>query len=239
MSNSPIEKITDPSFTESAKGLMTLFCIGVIHLVIGVELTDVKIAIPWFPTITFKRPEYLVFLYWGFNFYAIYRYILHNISCFRKYWFSSLYNGLQNPLGEKFIFQTIWHRDSSAPYTVSKSGTNISINGYYIETDPHSPPGQYHQENVCFFTFNFTKNYKFKGITCSAAPHYTADEVLFDKPETKKKWGLTLFVDDEGFEEFKSNYVKSKLYRFKLFSLTVIPYTRLAFTTKAIFDLTL
>lgn len=197
----PIEKITEPSFTESAKGLMTLFCIGVIHLVIGVNLTDAKIAIPWFPTITFERPEYLVYLFWGFNFYAIYRYTLHNGTQFRKYWFYSLSRGLNNPSGEKFISETIWRRDSSAPYSVSKNETEnektISINGYYIDADPHSPPGQYHQENIGFFNFNFTKNYKFKGITCSASPHYTADEVLFDKPNTREKWGLKLLMDDK------------------------------------------
>ncbi len=53
----PLETFTDPSFTSSAKGLMTLFCIGLIHVVIGVDLEDVKIAIPWFPIVTFEHPE--------------------------------------------------------------------------------------------------------------------------------------------------------------------------------------
>ncbi len=219
---------------------MVLFCIGVVHLVIGVELTNAKIAIPWFPTVHFKHPEYLVYLYWGFNFYAIYRYTLHNNPLFRKCWFNSLYKGLHNPAGETFISETIWERGSSSPNIISRDDTSITIYGYNIEEDPSTPPGHYKQENVSFFTFDFAKNYKFKGVTCSVADQFhDIDEVKFNKPEVRDMWGLKSFLDEEGVEEFETKYIKSKLYRLKLFLLTIVPCIRLVFTTKANFDLTL
>ncbi len=64
----PIDKITEPSFTSSTRGLLTLFCIGIFHIVIGIDLSNSKIAIPWFPVVELKNIERLIYLYWGLVF---------------------------------------------------------------------------------------------------------------------------------------------------------------------------
>lgn len=236
----PIDKATDPSFTESAKGLMTLFCIGVIHLVIGVNLTDAKIAIPWFPTITFERPEYLVYLFWGFNFYAIYRYTLHNGTLIRKHWYNAFLQGLKRPSGKNFIQEAIWFSVDNEPYSISTDKSeekNIHIIGYHTDSNPHTR--EYIQDRVFYFTFRFTRYYRFVGITCSSDPQYEVNQACFENKEIRENWGFTKFVDDDGSEEYKTDYIDSKFYRYKLFTLKIRPYLHALLTNKSIFDLLL
>lgn len=232
----PIDKVTDPSFTESAKGLMVLFCIGAIHLVIGVELTNAKIAIPWFPTVNFKHPEYLVYLYWALSLYAIYRYSLHNAILIRKQWFKSLYEGLRGPTGKKFIAEAILLQE--APFLVETDNSKdkgIYISGYIPEQDPKT--GDEVQNKVFHFIFKFTKDYQFDGIISSSDPGYDVSEACFNHEEIRKKWGLDLFIDEERTDEYRSTFIRSRMYKLKLIHMRIKPFLGALLTQKPIFDL--
>lgn len=106
----PIERITDPSFTSSSKGLMTLFCIGVVHQVIGIEVTESQIAIPWFPKVEFLHPEKLSMLFIILVLYAVFRYVLHQKPTLKELNIRSLKEGLSsNWIGKWFVFKYILH----------------------------------------------------------------------------------------------------------------------------------
>ncbi|EKO3388751.1 hypothetical protein OMA37_000514 [Vibrio fluvialis] len=240
MSNiNPIDKFTDPTFTESAKGLMTLFCIGAVHTVLGVELVDAEIAVPWFPTVIFNNPKNLIYLYWGMTFYAIYRYCLHNATIIRSYWFDALLKGLKSPSGASFISKTIWLSDGSYEVTRRSKGNNdIDIIGYFF-IDSENPREQI-QENVYYFTFKYSEQYQFQGIECSSSPDYEVKGACFSDKNIASKWGLNRFWDeDRDLEEFKGDFIKSKTYRFRLFRLRLIPYVFSLLSSKTTFDLML
>ncbi|HHF3288248.1 hypothetical protein H4F26_13875 [Vibrio alginolyticus] len=232
----PIDKVTDPSFTESAKGLMVIFCIGAIHLVIGVELTNAKIAIPWFPTVNFKHPEYLVYLYWALSFYAMYRYSLHNAILIRKEFFQALYESLRGPTGKKFISEAILLQ--GAPYLVERKNSKnneISILGYIPEQDPKT--GEEVQNNVFYFTFKFNKDYQFEEILASSDPGWDVSEACFNHEEIRQKWGLDLFIDEDRHEEYRSTFIRSKTYNLKLVCIRIKPFLGTLLSQKEIFDL--
>ncbi|TBT50066.1 hypothetical protein D5E78_11735 [Vibrio parahaemolyticus] len=232
----PIDKVTDPSFTESAKGLMILFCIGAIHLVIGVELTNTKIAIPWFPTVNFKHPEYLVYLYWALSFYAMYRYSLHNATLIREQWFKSLYEGLRGPTGKKFIKEAIFLQDASYEVKIVNSPQRkIDIVGYNFE--PGKRPGEYLKVGVFYFSLIHTTDYQFEEIISSSDPDVEVKGACFNNENTRNKWGFDRFFDEEDREEYKASFIKSKMYKFKLTHLRLKPLIGALLTQKSIFDL--
>ncbi|ELB2918751.1 hypothetical protein AB3A93_000189 [Vibrio parahaemolyticus] len=234
----PIDKVTDPSFTESAKGLMVLFCIGAIHLVIGVELTNARIAIPWFPTVNFKHLEYLVYLYWALSFYAMYRYSLHNATLIREQWFKSLYEGLRGPSGKRFIKEAIFLQDASYDVETKSAppGKNISIVGYQNYADPDVPGGT-RREHVYYFYFKYTLDYRFREITSSSDPDVTVSGACFKNEDIRNKWGLDKRIDDDEHEEYKAYFIKSKLYKLKLTHLRLKPFIGALLTQKSNFDL--
>ncbi|EOB4245209.1 hypothetical protein ACIL2N_000973 [Vibrio metschnikovii] len=84
MSNNPIDKITDDGFTNTSKGLLTLFTIGVIKIFLGIEFTSSTISIPWLPTVEIYNIKNLICLYWLLVAYTIHRYVIHNIDKFRN-----------------------------------------------------------------------------------------------------------------------------------------------------------
>ncbi|ELC9554523.1 hypothetical protein RJY19_001160 [Vibrio alginolyticus] len=121
----PIDTITDPSFTNSAKGLMTLFCIGIIHVVIGIDIIDSSITIPWLPKITFNHPELIFDLYITLVIYSIYRYCLHSRSRLMRLNVQSLSEGLSaSPLGKHFVYRYIL--EEGTPYNTSKRTEELS-----------------------------------------------------------------------------------------------------------------
>ncbi|MGR6838072.1 hypothetical protein ACU5DF_02775 [Aliivibrio wodanis] len=109
----PIDKITDPTFTNSSKGLLTLFCIGLIHTVVGVDLTSTEIAIPWLPSINFPNTDRFSYLYWGLVTFTIYRYMLHNIRPFKESYFRAICLFLKSSAGKSFIDNTIYAKNLS------------------------------------------------------------------------------------------------------------------------------
>ncbi|MDC5720581.1 hypothetical protein [Vibrio europaeus] len=78
MAVNPIDTYTDPTFTNSAKGLLTLFAIGFIHQTIGVTLVGNTIEIPGLPTIELRHLDHWIYVYIAALVYSIYRYFLHS-----------------------------------------------------------------------------------------------------------------------------------------------------------------
>ncbi|MEZ8115199.1 hypothetical protein ACED44_09685 [Vibrio splendidus] len=108
----PIERITDPTFTSSSRGLMTLFCIGAVHQVIGIKITESQIAIPWFPKVEFLHPEKLSMLFIVLVLYATFRYLLHQKPTLKELNIRSLKEGLSsNWIGKWFVFKYILHHN--------------------------------------------------------------------------------------------------------------------------------
>lgn len=234
----PIDKVTDPSFTESAKGLMVLFCIGAIHLIIGVELTNAKIAIPWLPTVNFKHPEYLVYLYWALSFYAMYRYYLHNAIFIRKQWFQSLYEGLRGPTGKKFIKEAIFLQDASYDVETKSVSSEKSINivGYHFLQGRH--PNEHQRNNVYYFSITYTDDYRFREISSTSDPDVKVSGACFNNEDVCNKWGFTLYSDDDhDQDEYKAYFIQSKLYKLKLTHLRLKPFIIALLTQKSNFDL--
>lgn len=209
--NPIIDKVTDPSFTNSAKGLMILFCIGLAHMVIGVELTDTEIAIPWFPTVNFLNPQNLVFLYWGVVCYSMYQYTLEHTEQFRKQWFHALSSSLQvGQVGEKFVRKTIYSSDLF--YDVK---TNLE-NGYNsIEVQTYEYDGEM-QDVGSVFAFQFSNTHNFEFLECIETPSYQVDEVVIHDTPLRDKWGLKAKTNDTGEPVYLTTKIASTKYRYTL-----------------------
>lgn len=78
MAVNPIDTYTEPTFTSSAKGLLTLFAIGFIHQTIGITLVSNTIEIPGLPKIELQHLDRWSYVYMAALIYAIYRYFLHS-----------------------------------------------------------------------------------------------------------------------------------------------------------------
>ncbi|KJY82714.1 hypothetical protein TW81_10840 [Vibrio galatheae] len=104
----PLSTATDSSFTSTGKGLLTIFSVGLVKVVIGVEFINTQISIPWFPTINLANLHNLTYLYMAFMFYAILRYRLHNESSFRTIGIIALSDGLKSGwIGRWFVYRYI------------------------------------------------------------------------------------------------------------------------------------
>lgn len=227
--DSPIEKITDPSFTSSAKGLMTLFCIGLIHVVIGVDLEDVKIAIPWLPTVTFEHPERLLYLYWAMVGYALYRYTLHHKAIFGKYYFESLAKVLEvGQKGESLVRDSIYLSDFY--YHVDCSYKDES---YRVEIETMV------DEDTAFdFSFHFSKDYSFRKIECWENPAYDVNELVTNHESIKSKWGFITYADESGYCTNETSKIVDMRLRYRLRFLVLRYYFKEMTFNKDIFDTT-
>lgn len=229
----PLEHISEPSFTSSARGLMTLFLIGLVKIVIGVEFTTNVIAIPWLPKIELTHIHLLTHLYWGLVAYAVYRYILHNVVNFREVKFDSLYQALQPAnIGEKFVYSNIF--TSGGYYEVSKkladdtrSNNCIALKQY---VDEH--------ETACIFSFYFDSSYTFELIDCQINPHYSCEYFVVNIPELSDKWGLYNYCEAPGDEEaYRAKHYGK--FSSQIFGLIFSEYAKKLLTDKRTFDLVL
>ncbi|ENH4361592.1 hypothetical protein ABV540_001413 [Vibrio fluvialis] len=228
--DSPIEKITDPSFTSSAKGLMTLFGIGLTHMVIGVNMDDVQIAIPWLPTINFEHPDRLIYLYWALVWYALYRYSLHHKNIFGQYYFDSLKRVLEvGQKGESFVRKNIFL--SHHYYTVIEH-YNDGNNEIIIESASDDD-----NETSFSFSFTFTNDFSLKKISCWENPAFDIDELVTHNEEKKSMWGLKSY-DDEHQISHETTKIKSKILRYRLRYLVITNYFQRMKYDKEIFDTT-
>lgn len=220
---------------------MTLFVVGVAHLIIGVELTNAQIAIPWFPTINFEHPERLIYLYWALVVYSIYRYSLHHGNEFRKLRFESLHRSLSKPRGRTFISTNILSEELKYSIDTEKVGEEhvISLRAFIWERG--SRPHDSYQVNIFYFKFHFSSSYRFIKIETSENEDYELEKVCFKNDDEKAKWGLQAFSDGEQGEltVYRSFGLPWSGHKVPLFLLIFPNYCKAIGSQKHIFDLLL
>ncbi len=234
----PIDKITDPTFTNSSKGLLTLFCIGLIHTFVGVDLTSTAIVIPWLPSINFPNIERLSYLYWGLVAFTVYRYVLHNIRPFKESYFKAICLFLESSSGKSFIDSKIYSKDLTHQVEVLddlESLPRVQVKHYEYGEEY----GSHGVELMATFEMNFTKDYSFDKIVYSEHPHYIIDEITLHQKEIKDKWGLSQFVGDDEEMTYISRNIKSIWFRLKIGIPTLTKYFRLLVSNKDTFDLSI
>lgn len=230
----PLDKITDPTFTNSPKGLLTLFCIGAFHFIIGIDLVGKEITIPWLPSISFENTERLTYLYWGLVGFTMYRYTLHNSTKIKKHYFLSLYNFLRtDKSGKVFIDENIYSEGF----------------GHQVElvNDEDSPPriiiknyqhGDHDWELMGDFSFQFTTSYSLDKIIYLEHPNYNIDSFKISNKLQKEKWGLTTFIDDDnGSESMESSFIADRKLRNNLRIHVLFRYFKNLTANEDIFDL--
>ncbi|MES1311475.1 hypothetical protein ABUS74_12825 [Vibrio cholerae] len=229
----PIDKITDPSFTSSTKGLLSLFCIGLFHLVIGVDLTETKIEIPWFPTVNFLYMDRLVYLYWLLVVYMSYRFVLHHMPLLKKYYFYSLSQLFKySTTGVNIINRYVY--SDTLPYRVITTDESESVQSVKIEHHSH---GEFRWEHLATLEFRFSKNYDFIGVYANENPAYSIEEITFNKKEQKLAWGFNELVDDEGGHYLESVRVNDRKLRYSLRFGVLRCYLKTIMTRNDTFDL--
>jgi len=196
-----VEKMTEPSFTSSSKGLMTLFCIGVIHQTVGIEFIDTAITIPWLPKIEFLHAERLFDLYLAFVAYATYRYTLHSLPTLRAINARSLSKGLKETTrGKRFIRKYVTTSDD---YLVSEpvvgegsNNTSISINIYGEEDSPSTD----------IFTIEFVDS-----VNVNSAKYQSHIALGSYDYVDHKSWGGFRNTDTDGTWEYFASRTKPSL----------------------------
>ncbi|EPX8746595.1 hypothetical protein ACW2Q6_003518, partial [Vibrio cholerae] len=227
----PIDKITEPSFTSSTRGLLTLFCIGIFHIVIGVDLSNSKIAIPWFPVVELKNIERLIYLYWGLVFFASYRYIIHHLPTIRCCYFASLGEFFTKSLfGGKFIGKYIFNPKLSYRVCVLD---NESLPKIQIENYQH---GAHDFELMASFEIFYTEDYQFKEIVVTENSSYSMDSMAFSKPEIIKRWGFNE-IACEYSNTLQTTRIRSKLLRAELSMFVYPTLIKNVLSNKDVFDL--
>jgi len=238
----PIDKITDPTFTNSSKGLLTLFCIGLVHTVIGVDLTSTEIAIPWLPSINFPNTERIAYLYWGLVGFAMYRYTLHNLHIVREFYFQALVQFFKSDVsGKKFIDNNIFSKEITHQVQVvndKQSEPKIKIQHYTYDGDQEAPThGDKGWEVVADVEFKYTSEYALEKITFDENLSYCYDEMALKKHEVLELWGFKELIYDDQTSIYKSPKIKSFLLRYKLRFNVFRYYFKILASSKDVFDL--
>ncbi|MUL11531.1 hypothetical protein [Aliivibrio fischeri] len=229
----PIDKITDPTFTSSTKGLLTLFCIGLFHVVIGVNLTNAKIAIPWLPTVNFENTERLVYIYWLLVLFTSYRYTLHHLPLIRKYFFLSLGKFLKiSRSSERFIRTYIYSQEISYQVVIKEEPKPFPC--VKVEHYDHGDSGW--EKMVCF-EFRFDKDFRFLGIVADENPTYSIEGLAFNKNEHKSSWGLKSFTSEHGEHYLESSMINSIFLKYKVRFEVLKVYFRTISSSREAFDL--
>ncbi|EJL6763031.1 hypothetical protein BOO24_20975 [Vibrio navarrensis] len=229
----PIEKVTDHTFTSSTKGLLTLFCIGLFHLVIGVKFTSNTIAIPWLPEVELSHIDRLIFLYWLLVVYACYRFVLYHLPVMRKHYFLSLGEYLKDTSGgTKFIQKHIYSDKLTHQVVVDIDGSPLPE----IKIE-HYQDGGAGWEQMASFNFVFTREHKFIKILASENPTFKIDEISFTKSPQLELWGLKTIIDDDGDPENLTSKIASLKLKVKLLLPVLMVYLKTLITTKEVFDL--
>ncbi|MDM5073147.1 hypothetical protein [Aeromonas bestiarum] len=230
----PLDKITDPTFTNSAKGLLTLFCIGVFHFIIGINLIGKEITIPWLPSISFENTERLTYIYWGLVGFTMYRYTLHNAIKIKKHYFFSLYNFFRSDKsGKTFINENIYSEKFG--HQIELVNDENSLPKITIKNYQH---GDHDWELMGEFSFQFTKSYSLDKIIYLENPAYTIDSFKINNISQKEKWGLTTFIDDDnGSESMESSFITDRKLRYNLRIHVLFRYFKNLTSNEDIFDL--
>ncbi|MCL2914283.1 hypothetical protein L2725_10940 [Shewanella corallii] len=238
---SPIEKITEPTFTNSSKGLLTLFCIGVAHTVVGVDLKTTEIAIPWLPTVDFPNADRLPYLYWGIVVFSMYRYTLHNIQEFKKVYFEAIGTFLNSQRGTRFIQNTIYGKQVSHQVRMSDSSSSepsITIEQYkYTEDDWGEPHGTIAKD----FKIEFDMNFTFKKFSYLPSHRVHVEDGILDDENGRAKWGLTntLYDPEEQYKTYYSTGINNFFLNITYNCSIIRCFIKSAMRNKNLFDLSI
>ncbi|MCC4854439.1 hypothetical protein LMH78_01360 [Vibrio lentus] len=202
----PIERITDPTFTSSSKGLMTLFCIGVAHQVIGIKITESQIAIPWLPKVEFLHPEKLSILFIVLVLYAVFRYLLHQKPTLKELNIRALKEGLSsNWIGKWFVFKYILHHNDKplvieGESPVIKGCRAVSLGTFQENNSPASE----------WFYLEFDDSTFVNRASAQVHIALGRSQKPLNDPEIPKYWGkFNTYDTDAENETFSLNAIES------------------------------
>ncbi|ENK2914656.1 hypothetical protein AB3D14_002292 [Vibrio alginolyticus] len=226
--NNIVSSVSDPSFTQTGKGLMTIFIIGLIKVFLGVHFIYSTISIPWLPQVHFENLNNIFYLYLFLVFYAILRYRLHQETEFQKYAVKALAKGLKSGVwGKMFIEKYIL-------------GTNEAFSIQYQLNDKNKWP---QEQSVIIRSYNDEFPTESFYLIFEEAAHVTAAATAvscsFGKPQTAiadetitEKWGnfidLTREQNDSQNTYYRCNRIASKSLELKL--LLLVKYYQIKFT---------
>lgn len=224
-----LDKVTEDSFTKTGKGLLTLFCIGVVHLALGVKLENVSINVPWLPDIVFEHPENMSYLFLALLVYSIYRYWLHSLDNLEGCKVASLSWGFHSSyLGRSFIGNTININGKQfyATYEGSNKGKLSSVSIVLQNSDNQI------DETVKI-------NYIRGVISClelTINDAYGTPVSFIDNHELRTKWGFhqpqeyVQHEDNSPYKRYKSYRINN--YRLRLWFDFIRAYSFIAYSTK-------
>ncbi|UAB71338.1 hypothetical protein INR79_05370 [Vibrio sp. SCSIO 43132] len=134
----PIDTYTEPTFTNSAKGLLSLFAIGFIHQTIGFTLVGNTIEIPGLPKVELQHLDNWSYVYITALIYATYRYFLYNKAQISLLLGKALSEGLRNGwIGKLFVRLTLLkirkpYHVTHVPFNEKKNTSNEPPNSIRI-----------------------------------------------------------------------------------------------------------
>ncbi|MEZ9605722.1 hypothetical protein AB4274_21245 [Vibrio sp. 10N.261.55.A10] len=229
---SPIDKVVESDFTTSSKGLLTLFIIGVIKLVIGIEFTSNTISIPWLPTVEFTSLDNIIFLYWFLVGYAIFRYSLHHLPSYRKLKFEALAEALKpGNIGNNFVQEYIF--PGAKIYSCDIETPTTEGNKPKIRIDIRDSDGGLASR----FEFVYSLTYKLQYIEGTINPEFNSTKIDAFGEKVISFWGLFNYVDEDGYDTYKTQVIRNPIALIRLKLFTFIHYVKILFSDLRVFDL--
>lgn len=228
-----LENVTDASFTSSQKGLLTLFVVGLIKIVIGIEFIGTKITIPGLPEINLQHLDRIVYLYWVLVFYSLYRYLLTNLEHLRKLRIESLAWGLEHyRIGLRFVEKFILSEDEYfTTKVISERNDDVKI-VIYIYDEPDSVSGS--------FDINFGNGERIKNVEFSSHPGYgRLIRAIKDEFLKNDIWGLSYYyeeVPNNDKIEYYHGYKISTPIRFQLYYISIFSMIKMVFRDIRVVD---
>lgn len=230
----PINLVSESSYTSTSKGLMTLFAIGAIKIGLGIEFTGKTIEIPWFPPIEIQLIHHLIYLYWAFVAYAIYRYCLHNKTSFSFLFCEAMAKHFRlGFLAKQFIYRYIL--DSHEAYSITYNYEEHNSKCYFSICS--------YQDEYCTESFELIFSDSFfinKAKSNISVPNGKEQKCITDE-NIQALWG-TPYPKNQQDKFEKLNYqiyfefIKSKRLRFYLFLLTLFYSFKFMFKSSKCFD---
>ncbi|WP_428808533.1 hypothetical protein [Vibrio lamellibrachiae] len=213
---------------------MTLFCIGVIQSVIGVEFTDSSITIPWLPKIEFLHPEKLFYLYQALIAYAVFRYYLHSQPTRREINSSALKHSFtQTAIGKWFVRKHIVGNNTFFNVTdadMTNRGENVVGFRIQLFDEPDSAPTD-------FFTLIYSNSSNVNQIEIEQ--HLALGGGFEARKDEGLNFSWGIFYNDgvdEHYESFRTSTPPTSLMQTKLKLLTLYSTLTLVVKNPGTFD---
>ncbi|EMW7176059.1 hypothetical protein AAFM83_002283 [Vibrio parahaemolyticus] len=226
--NNIVSSVSDPSFTQTGKGLMTIFIVGLIKIFLGIHFTNSTISIPWLPQVHFENLNNIFYLYLLLVFYAILRYRLHQETEFQKYAVKALAKGLKSGAwGKRFIEKYILAANEAFSIDFELDGSESWVQAQSVII--HSYNDEFPTERF-YLIFEDAAHVTAAAamISCSFGKSQKAitDELI------AKKWGnfveLTREQNDSQNIYYRCNRITNKFMGLQL--LLMVKYYQMKFT---------